>query len=60
MRDYLLGLFIFTMITYGLFMVNAIVSPFNHFSLLEWIGLMGIAIIIKAGFDTYYKEVTEQ
>lgn len=59
MRDYLIGLLAFTILTYGLFMVNAIVSPFNHFSVLEWVGIVGICIILKAGIDTYYKEITE-
>ena len=59
MRDFIIGVFTFTMITYGLFLVNSMVSPYNHFSLLEWVGLMGIGIIFKAGIDTYNQEVTE-
>jgi len=59
MKDYLIGLFAFMFITYVLFTLNAIISPSNHFSILEWVGLMGISIIIKAGFDTYYQEITE-
>jgi len=60
MKDYLIGLLAFSFITYALFIVNSIVSPFNHFSLLEWVGILGIGIILKAGFDTYNSEVTEQ
>lgn len=60
MKDYLLGLLAFTIITYGLFLGNAFVSPYNHFSLLEWVGILGIFIIIKAGVDTYYQEIAEQ
>lgn len=60
MKDYLLGLLAFTMITYGLFTLNAIVSPSNHFSILEWVGIVGIGIILKAGYDTYNSELTEQ
>ena len=59
MKDYLLGLLAFTFITYGLFMVNSFISPYNHFSILEWVGILGIGIILKAGFDTYNSEVTE-
>jgi hypothetical protein len=59
MKDYLIGLLAFSFITYGLFIVNSIVSPFNHFSLLEWVGIIGIGIILKAGLDTYYEEIAE-
>jgi len=59
MKDYLIGLFAFMLITYTLFFINARLSPVNHFSLLEWVGLMGITIIIKAGLDTYQEEITE-
>ena len=59
MKEFLFGLLAFSIITYGCFLMNVAVSPSNHFSLLEWIGIMGICIISKAGFDVYYKEVTE-
>lgn len=60
MREYLLGILAFSFITYGLFITSAIISPYNHFSILEWVGIIGIGIIIKAGVDTYNKEITEQ
>ena len=59
MKEYLLGLLAFTILTYGLFLGNVFVSPYNHFSLLEWVGIIGIGIIFKAGIDTYNQEVTE-
>lgn len=59
MKEYLLGLLAFTILTYGLFLGNAFVSPYNHFSLLEWVGIVGIGIIFKAGIDTYNGEITE-
>jgi len=59
MKDYLLGLLAFSFITYGLFTISSLLSPYNHFSLLEWVGIIGIGIILKAGLDTYYEEITE-
>ena len=59
MKEFLFGLLAFSIITYSLFLCNLAVSPYNHFSLLEWVGIMGIGIIFKAGVDTYYKEATE-
>jgi hypothetical protein len=59
MRDFMIGVLAFTMLVYALFFISSVLNPINHLNILEWVGVVGIGIIIKAGIDIYYKEITE-
>tara|TARA_B100000925_G_scaffold281317_1_gene252965 strand:+ start:54 stop:230 length:177 start_codon:yes stop_codon:yes gene_type:complete len=56
MRDFLVGLSIIFLVTVFSYTLNKVLNPYNHFSFLEWVGILGTLVIIKTGIDIYNEE----
>ena len=56
MRDFLVGLSIIFLVTVFSYTLNKVLNLYNHFSFLEWVGILGTMVIIKTGIDIYNEE----
>ena len=56
MRDFLVGLSIIFLVTVFSYTLNKVLNLYNHFSFLEWVGILGTLVIIKTGIDIYNEE----
>jgi uncharacterized membrane protein YhhN len=58
-RDWALGASLFLGAATILYTIGNFISPSNHFNLLEWWGLVMMAVIIRSGYITYNEEIEE-
>jgi uncharacterized membrane protein YhhN len=58
-KDWALGATVFVGAATVLYTIGRFISPTNHFNLLEWWGLVMMAIIIRSGYITYNEELEE-
>lgn len=55
-RDWLAGMFVFLVITATLYYFNKMIFPYNHYSMLEWYGIVMLIVVMKTGIDSWNKE----
>jgi uncharacterized membrane protein YhhN len=58
-RDWAIGASLFLGAATILYTIGRFISPINHFNLLEWWGLVMMAVIIRSGYITYNEEIDE-
>lgn len=56
MKDFLTGILVLFLITIVSYKFSAFLNPHNHLSFLEWVGILGILVVIKTGIDIYNEE----
>jgi hypothetical protein len=55
-KDWLYGVALFILITFGMYELNKWVLPNSHYTMLEWFGLIMAVVVIKTGMDSWNKD----
>jgi hypothetical protein len=54
--DWVIGVLFFLIVTTCLFYMNKFLIPHSQYSMLEWWGIVMMAIVIKTGIDSWNRD----
>ena len=58
-KHWFAGISMFFVAAFILWFIGGLVNPQNHFSLLEWWGIIMLAVVVRSGVIEYYNNEDE-